>query len=196
MCKSFDNAFSCHISHYHATSFAPMPRRSLERLYARINTGLRAQSGRPPSPRFSLTFPPAQLPRGNVRFFPARHSYLRRARTAPDSRIRRNNDISLRYEGHTNTRVTRVDGHCRPWTLACPECIAGLLRRNRISDVGNTKPVEGECDDEEGLGPPEISLTGRNATAEAVTSRLYFIRVLHLTGRTNPFLCYSKVDHN
>ncbi|GBP14558.1 hypothetical protein EVAR_74123_1 [Eumeta japonica] len=47
-----------------------------------------------------------------------------------------------------------------------------------------------------GSGLPKLSLTGRKATEEALTSRLYSVRVWCLTGRTGPFLCCSHVDHS
>ncbi|GBP55122.1 hypothetical protein EVAR_38002_1 [Eumeta japonica] len=45
-----------------------------------------------------------------------------------------------------------------------------------------------------GSGPPKLSLTERNATAKVVTSRLYFVTVLYLTRRTDPFPYCSQVD--
>ncbi|GBP31816.1 hypothetical protein EVAR_81582_1 [Eumeta japonica] len=48
------------------------------------------------------------------------------------------------------------------------QCVAGLLSRNKLSDGGRI--MEMEWCDGGGSNPPEISLTGQNATADAVTS--------------------------
>ncbi|GBP31625.1 Thyrostimulin beta-5 subunit [Eumeta japonica] len=48
------------------------------------------------------------------------------------------------------------------------QCVAGLLDRNKTCDGGGL--LEGEWGYEEGSGPPELSLTGRNATANVVCS--------------------------
>ncbi|GBP61790.1 hypothetical protein EVAR_88713_1 [Eumeta japonica] len=50
--------------------------------------------------------------------------------------------------------------------------------KNRISD--------GEV-----IGPPEFPITGRNAIAEAATTRLYSARMWYLINEADPFSCCS-----
>ncbi|GBP78582.1 Neuropeptides capa receptor [Eumeta japonica] len=55
------------------------------------------------------------------------------------------------------------------------------LGRDRISDGGDNGAIKGEWGDERGRERLELSLSGRNATANVATPRLYSARVWYLT---------------
>ncbi|GBP24973.1 hypothetical protein EVAR_94267_1 [Eumeta japonica] len=62
--------------------------------------------------------------------------------------------------------------------------------------VGIECLIEGEWGDGGEIGSPELSLTGRNARAEAVTSCPYSVEVWCLTGRVGSFSCRGHVDRS
>ncbi|GBP06426.1 Homeobox protein SIX2 [Eumeta japonica] len=92
---------------------------------------------------------------------------------------------SIFEEANEQASHQRVDGHSRPWTLASPDIRvtrASLVSWNEIGYI-----MKGERDDErdKGSGSPELSLSGRNETAEAASSRPYPVK-------SRPFLCPSR----
>ncbi|GBP31806.1 hypothetical protein EVAR_81572_1 [Eumeta japonica] len=103
--------------------------------------------------------------------------------------------LPLLINACNSRRVTNAYNHqvLLQLILATPECEC-LLDRNRLF-VGKRKLTKERVVSWRGSAPPDLALTGRNTTAEAVTSSLYFVGIWLLTGRAGPSSCYHEVNH-
>ncbi|GBP38948.1 hypothetical protein EVAR_95698_1 [Eumeta japonica] len=113
----------------------------------------------------------------------------------------KNSNIKERCDLKENVVVTIVekDGHRRKQSFSgnrCPsnrralsiqpdEISINVARRLRNEGKPVSLPIPGIESGltKEGSKPPELSLTGRNSTAEAITLRLYYVRICLSTAK-------------
>ncbi|GBP87528.1 hypothetical protein EVAR_57237_1 [Eumeta japonica] len=67
------------------------------------------------------------------------------------------------------------------------QCVVDLMGNNGISG--------GRVCRWRGSGTPELTVIGRNVTAEAATSCLCSVKVWYRTGRVNTFSCCTQISH-